>query len=399
MKPSFTIRIFLARWALRRVNWLSARLGRGAGTVAGGRVGLKIAPDLLERLAAGRQIVLVTGTNGKTTTTALIAAGWGAPVVSNLTGANMPAGLVAALANESGSRVVLETDEAWVPRVLSAVQPAVVVVLNLSRDQMDRANEVRQLAQRLREGFVGYAGIVIANANDPLVVYATRDVANVAWLDVPTAWHEDARSCPVCTERISFEGSTWRCSCGLEQPTAMWHLRDGHVSAPGVSLALDLALPGSFNQANATFALAALHSVGVTASAANERLSSVSTIAGRYSVRQWGEHRIRLQLAKNPAGFNALLETLDDDADCWVAINAQTADGRDPSWLYDVNFEVLAGRRVHCLGERALDIATRLEYAGATVVVGVDDVVASATPVTVLANYTAFRALYEASRP
>src|ERR1017187_1746962 len=194
----------LAIAALKTVNWLSRASGRGAGTVAGGRVGLRIAPRLLESLARGRTIIVVSGTNGKTTTTALCAAGWGGHVTTNATGANMPAGHVAALAGSTSQHVVLEVDEAWLGDVVRATRPRVVVLLNLSRDQLDRANEVRQMAERWRRSLAAsdHELVVVANANDPLVVYAALDAPRVRWCDVPTSWTGDAQSCPRCTQPL-----------------------------------------------------------------------------------------------------------------------------------------------------------------------------------------------------
>ena len=163
----------LATWGVRTVNGLSRATGRGSGTVIGGRVGLALSPHLLAGLAKGREVILVSATNGKTTTTAMIAAGWGEGVASNTTGSNMAAGHVAALVSSNGSRVVLEVDESWLADVTRATNPRVVVLLNLSRDQLDRANEVRRLAERWRALFAEVRGVsVVANANDPLVVFA-----------------------------------------------------------------------------------------------------------------------------------------------------------------------------------------------------------------------------------
>ena len=132
--------------AVRTVNRLSRLSRRGSGTVVGGRVGMKIAPDLVSSLTSGRCVILVSGTNGKTTTTSMIVAGWGGSVTTNETGSNMPAGHVAALVESKNEHVVLEVDEGWLAGTLASTRPSVVVLLNLSRDQLDRANEVRHLA-------------------------------------------------------------------------------------------------------------------------------------------------------------------------------------------------------------------------------------------------------------
>ena len=203
MGKSTNLRDDVASAAVRTVNRLSRVTGRGSGTVIGGRVGMKISPDLVTSLSRGRTVMLVSGTNGKTTTTSMIVAGWGVPVTTNQTGANMPAGHVAALVASASTQAALEVDEAWLAETLATTRPRVVVLLNLSRDQLDRANEVRRMAERWRKALEAHRDdslVVVANANDPLVVYAARGRAsNVLWCDVPTTWLADAVSCPRCT--------------------------------------------------------------------------------------------------------------------------------------------------------------------------------------------------------
>ena len=394
----------LATLSVRYVNRLSRLTGRGSGTVAGGRVGLRLAPDLLASLARSRTTILVSGTNGKTTTTSMIAAGWGGTVTTNATGANMPAGHVAALAESAERRTVLEVDEAWIPTVLTATRPRVIVLLNLSRDQLDRANEVRQMADRWRGALDESTGseVVVANANDPLVVYAAEVAGHVVWCDVPTTWLADAVACPKCTTALAHDGSDWRCRCGFARPHVVTSTLGAELLVGGSVVDLQLSLPGEFNRANAAMALTALDVVGSELDAAVRRINALSSIAGRFSLRRWHGHRIRLALAKNPAGFAAMLGTVPhDSSDVWVAINARIADGRDPSWLFDVPFEELRGHRVLAWGDRRWDLATRLDYAGVDFVV-VDDEWAPAMNDDVsllLANYTAFSDWLARSEP
>src|ERR1700753_1437395 len=158
---------------------VSRLAGKGDGSVIGGIIGLRLPPDLLSLLAAGRQVVLVTGTNGKTTTTKLITAALaplGTPIASHIYCANMEAGLTSALSRAPDAPVaVLETDEKYIPAMVTATKPRVVVLLNLSRDQMDRAAEIWLLARRWREALAGAPGCrVVANADHPLVGWAGR---------------------------------------------------------------------------------------------------------------------------------------------------------------------------------------------------------------------------------
>ena len=405
MPPTLPPRSRVAVVATRVVNALSRLLGRGAGTVIGGRVGLALDPALLERLAAGRTTIVVSGTNGKTTTTALTAAGWGGEVATNATGSNMPPGHVAALIDSRAPRVVLEADEAWLPEVVARTSPRVAVLLNLSRDQLDRASEVRQMAERWRRCWADPSTrdvVVVANANDPLVVYGAEVAAHVRWCDVPTAWRGDATSCPKCTQPLEVDAAGWRCVCGFARPSALTTTLDGELVVDGAPSQLDLAVPGAFNAANAAMAATALGVVGVAPRESVARMNAVTEVAGRFARRRWRGRTLRLVLAKNPAGFAAVLPVVaPPPAQLWIAINAQVADGRDPSWLYDVPFEELAGRAVACLGERRLDLAARLDYAGAVARV-VDDPAALAEgpeEVWLVANYTAFSHWLRESSP
>ncbi|HEY5265675.1 MAG TPA: MurT ligase domain-containing protein [Acidimicrobiales bacterium] len=401
MPPGFSWRDGVAKAAVRSVNILSRLSSRGSGTVIGGRVGLALSPHLLANLAQGRDVVLVSGTNGKTTTAAMIATGWGSSIATNDTGSNMRAGHVAALVASASPSAVLEVDESWLADVARATKPRVIVLLNLSRDQLDRANEVRQIAERWRDFLVDLKETtVVANANDPLVVFAAEFAANVAWCDVPTPWTSDAVSCPRCTKPLHFDDISWWSDCGFSKPqNVVTTLRDGlHVR--GTALDLNLTLPGSFNEANAAMALTALSCLNVELVDALARINVVANVAGRFSVRRWQGHTVRLLLAKNPAGFSAMLATIPtDDVDVWVAINARVADGRDPSWLYDVPFELLRGHRVVCFGDRKLDLATRLDYGGVEYIVANEEtpLASSKDPISVVANYTAFQEWRERS--
>jgi UDP-N-acetylmuramyl tripeptide synthase len=357
---------------------------------------MKIAPDLVSSLTRDRTVVLVSGTNGKTTTTSMVVAGWGGVVTTNQTGANMPAGHVAALVGSESINVALEVDEAWLADTVRTTHPRVIVLLNLSRDQLDRANEVRQMAERWRTMLTSSPDpdlVVVANANDPLVVYAAEVAVRPLWCDVPTSWLADAVSCPKCTLAISHVGTTWHCSCGFAKPLAITTTLGDELVVDGATIDLELAMPGEFNRSNAAMALTALHALEVELGAAAVRINAVQSVVGRFSVRRWNGHTVQLLLAKNPSGFASMLATLPHtQSDVWVAINAQIADGRDPSWLYDVPFEMLRGHTVYCLGERRLDLATRLDYAEVAYVV-VDDettIPKSKETISLLANYTAF---------
>ncbi|MGH9094579.1 MAG: MurT ligase domain-containing protein [Acidimicrobiales bacterium] len=384
---------------------MSRRLGRGGGSVVGGRVTLRLDPSALRNLARGHPIGLVSGTNGKTTTTSLLrsALATAGPVVTNMLGANQPPGLAAALARgPAGAVGALEVDEAWLGRVVNATQPEVCVLLNLSRDQLDRNNEVRHLAASWRRTFERRAEtVVVANADDPLVAWAAGGAPNVVWVGAGQPWIADASGCPHCGSRIIWDaGGVWACSsCELRRPDLDVGLVDGSiVAADGQRTPLHLALPGRCNQANAALALTAAVRLGAEPGPALEAMAATEEVVGRYRTVRAGDKDARLLLAKNPAGWLEVFDVLyPEPSPVVIAINARIADGRDPSWLWDVPFEELRGRRVVATGERSRDLAVRLHYAEVDHVREPDLLAAIARAegprVDVVANYTSFQAL------
>ncbi|MGH9307404.1 MAG: MurT ligase domain-containing protein [Acidimicrobiales bacterium] len=463
----------------RGLGEASRRWGRGGGTVIGGRITTALDPRALARLSLGYRTILVSGTNGKTTTTRLLSSALatsGATVVTNSGGANMPAGLVAALsagrqrAGDGHGRpgqaglAALEVDEGWLGTVMDATRPAVVVLLNLSRDQMDRVSEVRMTASKWRQALARCPDVsVVANADDPMVVWAAStgtgavgsdegdaggigalgsDAAptgtgavgsdegdaggrRVLWVGAGQPWRADSSGCPQCQGRLDFNplGADvgWSCRCGLRRPEPDVWIENGRLvwpshggapdstaplghpagSDPG-SWPIDLGLPGQFNRSNAAMALAGagLIDPSINVARALGAMASTRDIAGRYQVVEVGAGRARLLMAKNPAGWVEMFDLLSHASPATVvlAINSRLADGRDPSWLWDVPFEALAGRPVVASGERCWDLAVRLSYAGVPHRVVADPRAAlrqaasvSGATLDFVGNYTAFQ--------
>ncbi len=382
----------------RAAGVVSRASGRGDGAVIGGRI-LGRFPHVARRLAAGRRVVLVSGTNGKTTTTTLLARAMATagPVTSNATGANTRQGIITALASSRTPTVVLECDEAWLPWCVEQTRPDVVVLLNLSRDQLDRHHEVAALVGRWREA-VAAVPLVVANADDPNTVWAAGGAEHQVWVSGHPGWTGDSVLCPQCRSLLSREGRDWSCGiCGLRRPEPDWSVTDSVVTArAGTVLGLDLALPGRVNQDNATAAMAAAQAFGVDPAAALACFADVAAVAGRYSVVWSGDHRVRLLLAKNPAGWvEALAVSASSGGSVALAVNAREVDGRDPSWLWDVDFASLRGRPVVVSGDRALDAAVRLEVDEVDVLDSHSGVIAALGalppgPVDLIATYTAF---------
>src|ERR1700761_1750605 len=403
-RPRLPMRARLATTVGSAAATVSRLAGRD-GSVIGGIIGLRLEPSLLSLLAVGRQVVLVTGTNGKTTTTRLITAALaplGGQIASNIYGANMDAGAVSALSRTPDARIaVLETDEKYIPSMVRATGARVVTLLNLSRDQMDRAAEIWLLARRWREALAAAPDCrVVANADDPLVAWAAGASRQVTWVAAGQRWREDSWCCPNCGAHLQRVGDDWSCKeCGLRRPPVSWMLNEDEVVAPaGQQVRLDLALPGRANRFNAVIALAVAEAFGVKLAPALAELRQVTSVAGRYTQVSRRGVDIRLLLAKNPAGWLEALDVMSPaPASVLLAVNAQGPDGRDTSWLWDVDFRRLRGRTVLVGGERRLDLAVRLENdEGEFLLVNdideaVDAVMPGSRNLEVLANYTAFQ--------
>lgn len=367
----------------------------------GGLVAMTLDKSILGQLGRGRRSVVLTGTNGKSTTTRMTAAALATvgPVATNAEGANMDAGLVAALAAAPEAPLAaLEVDEMHVPHVSDAVDPAVVVLLNLSRDQLDRVGEINHIERTLRAGLARHpSAVVVANCDDVLMTSAAYDSPRVVWVAAGSGWASDSVSCPRSGEIIVRQGTDWYSTgCDFKRPDPDWWFDDTHIHGPdGLSLPMSLMLPGTVNRGNATQAIAAAVTLGADPAAAVAAVEEVEEVAGRYRTVQVGAHTARILLAKNPAGWQEALAMVDRDAaGVVIAVNGQVPDGEDLSWLWDVRFEHFDSVPVVAAGERGTDLAVRLGYAGVehTLVHNTLAAIASCPPghVEVLANYTAF---------
>lgn len=392
----------LALTAGRAAGWASRVTGRGAGTQVSGRVMLGIEPKLLDEVVGERRVALVSATNGKTTTTRLLAEALraaGTEVVTNHTGANMPAGIAAALARDRTAKVaIIEVDERWLPKVVDPLDAELLVLGNLTRDQLDRFGEVRAIAEQWREVCTTHPKLrVIANASDPHVVWAAEP-ADPTWIALGAPWRSDAATCPRCAALLDWSEDRFACpSCGFAQPETP-HRLDGDVLVLGDErIPLHLGLPGSWNRMNAALALAAavVH-FDVPIGRAVEGIAGVEVVSGRFSTRRLPDGRTaRVLLAKNPAGWTEVLRWLSgQQSGVVLAVNAHVADGRDPSWLWDVPYELLRGVPVAASGERALDVAVRLDYGGVECIIEEDPLLAAARlpgdEVQIIASYTQF---------
>jgi lipid II isoglutaminyl synthase (glutamine-hydrolysing) len=402
-----TTRARLALAAGASARWASQVTGRGAGAMIGGLIAMTLDRSILRQLGAGRHTVVVTGTNGKSTTTRMTAAALGTlgPVATNAEGANMDAGLVAALAaDRAAGLAALEVDEMHVPHVLDAVDAAVIILLNLSRDQLDRVGEINVIERTLRSGLARHpTAVVVANCDDVLMTSAAYDSPNVVWVAAGGAWSNDSVSCPRSGEVIVRDAGHWYSTgADFKRPSPHWWFDDDTLYGPdGLALPMQLALPGTVNRGNAAQAVAAAVALGADPAAAVTAVSAVDEVAGRYRTVRIGQHHARILLAKNPAGWQEALSMVNKHAaGVVISVNGQVPDGEDLSWLWDVRFEHFEETAVVAAGERGTDLAVRLGYAGVDHTLVHDTLAAIAScppgPVEVVANYTAFLQLSRA---
>jgi UDP-N-acetylmuramyl tripeptide synthase len=396
------------RGLARAVGGLSRRSGRGGGTTLPGRLLVRMAPDAIDRLAAqlDRGSIVVSSTNGKTTTAGMIAAilrAAGREPVHNRAGSNMHWGVATALLEQSGDEGLFELDEGWLPRVAPQLRPRLLVLGNLFRDQLDRYGELERLADEWAElvaGLSGSCGFAL-NADDPLIADLGRDSdlarrPGVTFFGIedarqalPELQHaHDAKHCRRCGHPYSYERAFvghlghYSCpNCHADRPSPdvaateiELHGISGasvRVTTPQGDLRLELPLPGLYNVYNALAAVTAALRSDVPLELVKQGLESMRAVFGRVETIEVTGKPVSILLIKNPVGANEVLRTLTLESsnggiDVWIALNDRIADGRDVSWIWDADFELLAGgvRRVICAGTRASEMALRLKYAG-----------------------------------
>jgi lipid II isoglutaminyl synthase (glutamine-hydrolysing) len=395
----------------RAVGGLARRAGRGGGTSLPGKVLIALEPDAIAELSGRlmRGSVVISATNGKTTTAAMVASVLeqaGVSLVHNRAGANMAGGVASTLLSAargggrmSGELGLFEVDEFWLQRVTSQLRPRAILLGNLFRDQLDRYGELETIADRWAEvvsGAGAHARLVL-NADDPLIADLGRGAQQVSYFGVedrsmamPEMQHAaDSKHCRRCGAAYVYDAvylghmGSYRCpSCGRERPAASVAAEkirlDGTRGAsfslrtPAGSVEIELPLPGLYNVYNALGAAALCLDLGAPPAAVAAGLQRVAAAFGRAERLRIAETEVSILLIKNPAGANEVLRTLTlepGQLDLLAILNDRTADGKDISWVWDADFEVLAPRvrTVTCAGTRAAELALRLKYSGVPV--------------------------------
>jgi lipid II isoglutaminyl synthase (glutamine-hydrolysing) len=394
--------------AARAVGAASRASGRGGGTTLPGRMLLSMAPDAIARLGKrlNRGSTLISATNGKTTTAGMIAAALeadGRHPVHNRAGSNMTWGVATALLEQRGAEGLFEVDEAWLPKVATQLEPSLIVLGNLFRDQLDRYGEMESLAAewgRTVASRTGHTRFAL-NADDPAIADLGRDEGGrarerVVYFGIedasqalPELQHAfDAKHCRRCGHPYAYDRAFvghlghYSCpSCGAARPrpevaatTIELHGMSGSsvtLRTPQGEIDLRLPLPGLYNVYNALAAVTAALELGISPRTVAGSLQTMRAAFGRVETIAVDSTQLSILLIKNPAGTNEVLRTLMLEAgekklDLWIGLNDRIADGRDVSWIWDADFELLADgvRRVICAGTRAPEMALRLKYAG-----------------------------------
>ncbi len=397
--------------ALARSLGALSRLRGGGGTSAPGKLLMRLDPDaigaLAKRLAQGN--IVISATNGKTTTAAFAASilrHHGTSLVHNRAGANMAGGIASTLLSAAGPRGAIrgeqglfEVDEYWLGDLVSQLRPRAILLGNLFRDQLDRYGELESIAERwaaILDADPAREARLVLNADDPMVadLGRTREQADVLYYGVDDdslaleglAHAADAKHCRHCGAPYVFDAvylghlGHYHCpSCGQSRPaptiTATDVVLEGVRSArftlrtPAAHAEVQLALPGLYNVYNALAAAALTGALDIPLATIVAGLESTAPAFGRAESVSVAGRSLRILLVKNPSGANEVLRTLALEPgahDLLGVLNDNTADGRDVSWIWDADFELLAGRvrRVTCAGTRAAELAVRLKYAG-----------------------------------
>jgi UDP-N-acetylmuramyl tripeptide synthase len=396
------VRLAAGLLAARATGAVARLAGRG-GTSLPGKVLMRADPHAIARLAKRlpRGSVVVSATNGKTTTAAMVAAILGRTdtrLVHNRAGANMAGGVAAALAaaaRNPGDMGLFEVDEFWLGPVAAELEPRAVLLGNLFRDQLDRYGELEIIADRWAEIVAGLPSstALVLNADDPLVADLGRN-SNALYFGVdddalalPELQHaSDSKHCRRCGHAYVYEAAYlahlghYSCpSCGARRPdpavsasaVELRGIRSAAftLTAPEGTRRIELPLPGLYNVYNALAAAALCLRLGLTLDDVAAGLAAVAPAFGRAETIQLGGRPTSILLVKNPAGANEVLRTLAlerAELDLFGVLNDRTADGRDVSWVWDADWEIVVPhvRRLTCSGTRAAELALRLKYAG-----------------------------------
>lgn len=399
----------LTFYIAKSIQLLIQKLGKGGGTALPGLIAYRLNKKLLASLA--QQLdgsIVIVGTNGKTTTSRMLSTiieSSGRSIINNRSGSNMTRGVLSTLiARASWGRQlsadwgVFEVDEAYFPEIAQLLRPKYVIMLNLFRDQLDRYGEISSIAKAWRAALRGLDAetTVLYNADDPSLAHLAKEVpastlafglqqSNSGKHGAEVADYGDSQFCPACNNNLSYSQvfyshlGDYACrNCGFDRPdlgVAITHFQlqgmDGsefRVYDRRQTVEFNLRLAGLYNIYNALAAIALSRKLSIEYSVSQRQIANFQAAFGRLEEVQLSDCRLVLILVKNPTGFNQVLQTLSSKPqqyNTWFLLNDNVADGRDVSWIWDVDLESFAqyAHRTVVGGTRSYDMALRVKYA------------------------------------
>jgi UDP-N-acetylmuramyl tripeptide synthase len=378
-----------------------SKLSFGGGTNFPGKIALKLDKDILKTIAASYDVILITGTNGKTTTTSMIydiVKDSNKPVITNNTGANMYTGIVACfISNYSFKKLVqkkiavIEVDEANVKFVTEYISPSIIVITNLFRDQMDRYGEVYTTLKKILEGVEKTpTSTLILNGDESLL--GNLNVKNdIIYYGFNTVVNEnkivdinaDAKFCTICKAPYNYNlitynhlGDFYCTGCGYKRPALTYSVdKILEVTTNSSTVYFNnkeyyINQPGTYNIYNALCAYSVAKALGTSDDIIAQSLKTVASSFGRQETLNIDGTEVKIILVKNPAGYDEAVNTINLDKrkiNLSLLLNDNYADGKDVSWIWDVNFERLTSldiNKIMISGIRMYDMAIRLKVAG-----------------------------------
>ncbi|WP_291637594.1 Mur ligase family protein [Clostridium sp.] len=378
-----------------------SKLSFGGGTNFPGKIALKLDKDILKTIAASYDVILITGTNGKTTTTSMIydiVKDSNKPVITNNTGANMYTGIIACfISNYSFKKstvkkiAVIEVDEANVKFITEYISPSIIVITNLFRDQMDRYGEVYTTLKKILEGVEKTpTSTLILNGDESLL--GNLNVKNdIIYYGFNTVVNEnkivdinaDAKFCTICKAPYHYNlitynhlGDFYCTGCGYKRPALTYSVdKILEVTTSGSTVYFNnkeyyINQPGTYNIYNALCAYSVAKALGTSDDTIAQSLKTVESSFGRQETLNIDGTEVKIILVKNPAGYDEAVNTINLDKrkiNLSLLLNDNYADGKDVSWIWDVNFERLTSldiNKIMISGIRMYDMAIRLKVAG-----------------------------------
>jgi UDP-N-acetylmuramyl tripeptide synthase len=398
---------FLAIFIAKQAAFWSRIFGRGGGGALPGLLALRINPEIVKELTENldKGVILVTGTNGKTTTSKMIVEILGAgglKVLSNSGGSNLARGIASELAMKSSifGKIkeeigVYEVDEATLPEVISYIKPRAIVITNIFRDQLDRYGEVDKTAAILKKAIDSTPeSTLILNADDPIVASLGKDSVKVVYFGVHDEKLEaksnlaiDIKDCLICGNELVYPHryyghiGLYICEkCGFSHPKTNITAKNVRLSPENTSATIstgrdseDLTLPmtGLYSLYNALAAISTSNFMNIGSKTTLKALNKLTPAFGRMESFEMDGKKAVIHLVKNPTGFNQVLEAITQNRKnktALIVLNDNFADGTDISWIWDVEFELFKTgfRRIVVSGIRKEDLRLRLKYADVT---------------------------------